>query len=65
MKKDTAQSLWGAFGYIPNEAEGEQWTIYQSNSLIVVHADRKPRIYRRGCGGSYCEVDPNFGAWPV
>lgn len=63
MSYDPKQSLKEAFGYVPDEANGERWVIYFSgsfNTLIVVHPYRQPRLYPQGCGGKYTEiaVDP-------
>lgn len=61
MNKDTATSLRNIFGYIPDEAAGEQWTVYRNHTLIVVHPDRLPRIYEHGCAGSFIEIDVRAG----
>jgi len=54
------ESLRQEFGYRPNEAMGERWIVYQGHSLIVIHPEQRPRIYKRGCGGVYYEIEPNF-----
>lgn len=53
-------ALYETFGYRPDEPGGENWTVYQGHSLIVVHPERRPRIYKRGCGGVYYEIEPDF-----
>jgi hypothetical protein len=55
-----ANDLRRDFGYVPREEEGEQWCVYQDHTLIVVHPERRPRMYKRGCGGVYYEIEPNF-----
>jgi len=54
------RSLQETFGHRPDERGGEKWTVYQDHSLIVVHPERRPRIYKRGCGGVYYEIEPAF-----
>lgn len=53
-------SLERDFGHRPDEAGGEKWVVYQDHSLIICHPDRRPRIYKRGCAGSYYEIEPIF-----
>lgn len=57
--EEVMASLRKTFGYAPNERDGEQWAVYQDHSLIVIHPERRPRIYKRGCGGSYYEIEPD------
>lgn len=54
------KALRREFGYAPNEADGESWTVYQDRCLIVIHPERRPRIYRRGAFGptDYWEIEP-------
>ena len=60
MDADCATALKREFGYVPNEKDGEKWCVYQDHSLIIVHPERRPRIYKRGCGGLYYEIEPNY-----
>lgn len=53
-------SLQNTFGYRPRERSGEKWVVYQDHSLIVIHPSEKPRIYTRGCAGSFYEIEPIF-----
>lgn len=55
---EVEEALRREFGYVPNENEGEKWCVYQDQCLIVIHEYRNPRLYRRGCGGVYYEIDP-------
>lgn len=52
-------SLQRTFGYSPDERGGEKWVVYQDN-LIVIHPERRPRIYKPGCAGVYYELEPTF-----
>ncbi len=53
------EALRREFGYAPNEADGENWTVYQGQMLIVIHPERRPRIYRRGSGPhDFIEIEP-------
>lgn len=52
------RSLVETFGYRPDERGGEQWTVYRDEALIVIHPERRPRVYERGCGGIYAEIEP-------
>ena len=63
MKQDIKEDLYQAYGYVPNEAEGERWTVYEE-VLIVIHPERRPKIFTRGCAGSYYEIEPSFGRYP-
>lgn len=54
------ESLKLEFGHRPDEKMGERWIVYQGHSLIVIHPERRPRIYKRGCGGTYYEIEPAF-----
>jgi len=58
---DVATALKREFGYVPNEYDGENWTVYRDHTLIVCHPERRPRVYKRGCNGDYYEFEPN---WP-
>lgn len=58
MQTEVAQALKREFGYVPLEEEGEKWIVYQDRALIVVHPERRPRIYRRGDCGAYSEIEP-------
>lgn len=60
MNKEVAASLKREFGYVPDEDQGEKWAVYQDHFLIVIHYDRKPRIYKRGCKGDYYEIEPTY-----
>lgn len=52
--KKVMDSLHEYFGYRPDEVGGENWTVFQNHSLIVIHPKRRPRIiYKRGCGGIF------------
>lgn len=53
-------SLQREFGYRPDERNGERWIVFQDHNLIVIHPERRPRIYKRGCGGVYYEIEPDF-----
>jgi hypothetical protein len=55
-----AEALRREFGYCPDERNGEVWTVFQGHTLIVIHPERRPRMYKRGCGGIYYEIEPNF-----
>lgn len=48
------------FGYRPDERGGEKWAVYQGRCLIVIHPERRPRLYDRGCGGMFYEIEPHF-----
>lgn len=61
MPSEVAQGLQREFGYVPDESAGERWMVFRNHSLIVIHWKRKPRIYRRHCGGVYYEFEP---VWP-
>lgn len=60
IDKDTARALKREFGYVPDEPSGEKWVVF-ADRLIVVHPERKPRIYKQGCCGSFFELDPSLG----
>lgn len=60
MEADIAAALRREFGYVPDETHGEKWTVYQDHSLVVIHPERRPRIYKRGCRGSFYEIEPVF-----
>lgn len=47
-KINEVEMLRKHFGYIPDPRGGEVWTVYRGETLIVVHPERKPRIYKRG-----------------
>lgn len=54
----TMRALRETFGYEPDERGGEKWTVYQDRMLIVIHPERRPRLYERGCNGVYFEFEP-------
>lgn len=56
---ETAASLRQTFGYAPDERGGERWTVFQDHTLIVIHPERRPRMYKRGCGGVFYEIQPD------
>jgi hypothetical protein len=58
MHEEVATALRREFGYVPDEDDGEKWTVYEDYTLIVIHPYRRPRLYKRGCGGSYYEIEP-------
>lgn len=58
--KRVMDSLYETFGYRPDEQSGENWTVFQDHSLIVIHPERRPRIYKRGCSGLFYEIEPDF-----
>jgi hypothetical protein len=60
MDTECARDLEREFGYVPDEKNGEKWAVYQNHSLIVIHPEQRPRIYKRGCGGTPYEIDPVF-----
>ena len=57
---EIANSLQRVFGYVPQPDIGEQWVVYRDNFLLVIHPDRLARMYERGSGGKYSEIDPVF-----
>ena len=59
-EQNVLDSLEREFGYRPNEKGGEEWCVYQNHSLIVIHPERRPRIFKRGCGGNFYEIEPIF-----
>jgi hypothetical protein len=58
MDEECAESLRREFGYVPRTDEGESWTVYQDRTLIVIHQERRPRLYPRGADGSFYEIEP-------
>lgn len=56
---ETLDALEREFGYRPDEDHGEQWAIF-NDDLIVINHDRRPRIFKPGCGGSFYELEPTF-----
>lgn len=60
MKQQNLEALRRTFGYAPDERDGEQWVVYQDRVLIVIHPERRPRLYKRGAlgAGDYTEVEP-------
>ncbi len=58
MDDECAAALKREFGYVPEEERGEKWVVYQERALIVVHPERRPRIYRRGGNGVPYEIEP-------
>ena len=59
MEPAVETDLRRVFGYVPDERGGENWTVYQDHTLIVIHPERRPRLYKRGCGGTYYEIEPD------
>lgn len=57
---DVAAAIERIFGYVPNENIGESWAIYRGQTLIVIHSDRRPRLYKAGGGGVHVELDPSL-----
>jgi hypothetical protein len=53
MSRDVAAEMRKTFGRVPDERGGERWAIYQNYTLIVIHPEHRPRLYKRGCGGKY------------
>lgn len=45
------------FGYVKNDPR-EQWVVFKYRHLIVIHPKNRPRIYKKGCRGSYYEIEP-------
>src|SRR3546814_13188537 len=60
MDEKVSTALRETFGYVPDERPGEKWVVYRDNILIVTHPPDKPRLYERGCRGSYFELDPDL-----
>ena len=60
LTQEVRDALRREFGYVPDEGDGEKWIVYQDHTLIVIHPERRPRLYKRGCGGSFYEIEPNF-----
>jgi hypothetical protein len=60
MNEEVARDLRRVFGYVPEESDGEKWTVFQDQTLIVIHPARQPRLYRRGATGpdDYSTIDP-------
>jgi hypothetical protein len=60
MSQECAAALKTAFGYVPDEGRGEKWVVYQDRALIVVHPERRPRIYKRHAAGEhdFYEIEP-------
>lgn len=60
LHAEAMADLRRVFGYAPNEADGEKWVVFRDRALIVVHPERRPRIYRQhGLGPSdYYEIEP-------
>jgi len=56
--KEVMAALQRAFGYQPNERDGEKWVVYRDHTLIVCHPERRPRLFERGCAGRYTEIEP-------
>lgn len=60
---DAQRAMRDTFGYVPNEADGERYTVYTDGKypvLIVIHPARKPRLYYQHGRGVYIEFDPVF-----
>ena len=47
-------SLKKTFGYEP--LPFEKWVVYKHEWLIVISADKAPRVYRCGCEGKFNEI---------
>ncbi len=60
MDDATSVDLKREFGYVPDEKNGEKWTVYRDHTLIVIHPERRPRLYTRGCYGTYSEIEPRL-----
>ncbi|MGJ5032295.1 hypothetical protein ACQR1I_36035 [Bradyrhizobium sp. HKCCYLS2038] len=60
IEPEISAALRREFGYVTDLQDGEQWTVYQNRTLIVIHPERRPRLYKRGCGGVYYEIEPDF-----
>ncbi len=60
MDEATKRDLRRTFGYVPDERMGEKWCVYQDHSLIIVHPEYPPKVYKRGCNGVYYEIEPTF-----
>jgi hypothetical protein len=60
MDEVTKTALRQTFGYVPDEADGEAWTVYQERMLIVIHPNRRPRLYEEFSGGRYVEIEPEL-----
>lgn len=60
MDDDTKAALRREFGYVPDVSDGEAWAVHQDHTLIVIHPARRPRLYKRGCGGVYYEIEPDM-----
>ena len=60
MEEDCANALRREFGYTPDEKGGERWAVYQDRALIVIHPERRIRVYRRHGSGphDYYEIEP-------
>lgn len=52
------EALRREFGYVPQLSDGESWVVYRDQMLIVIHPDRRPRLYPRGGRGVYSEIEP-------
>lgn len=50
LDENVADALRRTFGYAPDEANGERWVVYEDR-LLVIHPERRPRVYRRGWTG--------------
>lgn len=60
MDDEISTALRREFGYVPDEGDGEHWVVYRDNILLVVHPERKPKLFERGCRGSYSEIEPDL-----
>ena len=47
------------FGY-DIDSPVERYVIWRGHTLIVLHPEHLPKIYREGCKGVYSEFDPSF-----
>lgn len=55
-RPEILRALEEHFGYAPQD--GEKWCVYQDAVLIVIHPDHRPRVYERGGGGEFMELEP-------
>ena len=60
MDEAMATALRKKFGYVPNERGGERWVVFQGHTLIVIHPEERPRLYKDGCGGLHYAIEPVF-----
>lgn len=60
LDEATRMALRKEFGYVPDDRGGEVWCVYQNRALIVLHPERRPRIYGRSSSGVPYEFEPSF-----